>query len=124
MKKLICLGTAPFFLALCLFSFPARAVAQSEKAPVRTVNRNLSDQERQGEGVFLQRCSLCHLPKVTKPYKSFGPSLTGVLKGASPAKEKGIRQFISLGVPDKMPGFQYALTSNDMDDLIAYLKTL
>jgi len=126
MKNAIFLAVASLTLVFCLLSWLPRVSAQSEseEPPVRSVNTHLTDSERRGEGLFLQRCSLCHLPKVSKPYKSFGPNLTGVLKGATPAKEKAVRLFINNGVPDQMPGFQYALNSSDMDDLINYLKTL
>ena len=115
-------------LAICLLLLAGSVPAQSQDKPQAAAspkaNPHLSEQEIRGEGLFLQRCSLCHLDKVVKPYKSFGPSLAGILKGASPAKERTIRLFISTGVPDKMPGFQYGLSPDDFNDLIAYLKTL
>lgn len=115
-----------------LFWWPGTVTGQSQTAQSQkhaasaatTPGQHMTAQEIRGEGLFLQRCSLCHLDKTVKPYKSFGPSLTGRLKGASPAKEKGFRLLISSGVPDKMPGFQYALNPDEFDDLIAYLKTL
>ncbi len=118
------LGSTCLFLAISIQVFPGIVAAQSPKASSSDASPRLSEQEIRGEGLFLQRCSLCHLPKVVKPFKSFGPSLTGVLKGASPAKEKTVRLFISTGVPAKMPGFQSALKPDQFDDLIAYLKTL
>jgi mono/diheme cytochrome c family protein len=85
--------------------------------------------------LFLQRCSVCHLPKEVKPtfdvpqelwwktLPSYGPSLTGVFKNAKPDREKFIREAIAKGGPN-MPGFQYGLEPKDIDALIAYLKTL
>jgi len=38
-------------------------------------------------------------------------------------KERAVREIILKGGP-RMPGFQYGLTPNEVDDLVAYLKTL
>jgi len=104
--------------------------AQSEpNAPAAT---NLSDQEARGKHLFLQNCSLCHLAtyakmadwkEVDSTPRPVGPRLTGVLKGATPGKEKGVRTVILNG-STKMPGFQYALQPKQVDDLVAYMKTL
>lgn len=82
-------------------------------------------QERRGEGLFLQRCSLCHLPRKLKfgSPAVVGPSLAGQFKDATPEQMKVLRGFILKGGPD-MPGFQYGLEPKEIDDLIAYLKTL
>ena len=87
--------------------------------------QKLTEQERRGAGLFLQRCSVCHLSMKSKSKltPSFGPPLAGVFKGASPAKEKALRELISKGT-DKMPGFQYGLEPKELDDVIAYLKTI
>jgi len=106
--------------ALCLLCLPARLGAQSGKTDT---GKRLNAQETRGEGIFLQHCSLCHLPKLVKPHKSVGPSLTGVLKDASPEQEKAIREFILTGT-DNMPGFRYGLKPAEVDDLIAYIKAL
>ena len=110
--------------------------------------QKLTAQQSNGERVFVQRCSLCHLqrrlkdfspaPAGTNPPSLFkcipsssntacpatvGPNLAGVFKGASPAKEKALRQLIEKGTQN-MPGFQYGLEPKEMDDVIAYLKTM
>ncbi|OFW16203.1 MAG: hypothetical protein A3H27_18115 [Acidobacteria bacterium RIFCSPLOWO2_02_FULL_59_13] len=110
-------------LAACLLLIPSKVPAQSQITADAEANPRLNEQEMRGSGIFLQRCSLCHLPKLTRPYKPFGPILTGVLKGAPAAKENIVRQLILLG-SEKMPGFRYGLSTSEMDDLIAYLKTL
>lgn len=89
---------------------------------------DLTAQARRGEGLFLQRCSLCHLPK-SQPAKappsvlSLGPSLSTLLQGATPQKERSVREFIQKGSP-RMPGFQYGLEPQELDDLMSFLKTL
>jgi len=110
----------------------ANLLAQSKPAtkwPATLFKRNpqLSAQEKRGEHWFLQRCSICHLAAYTKsdpagePNK--GPSLEGLLKGASPEKDQAVRELIGKGTLN-MPGFQYALEPKDLDELIAYMKTL
>jgi mono/diheme cytochrome c family protein len=85
----------------------------------------MSQSETRGEGLFLQRCSLCHLPRFMKfgSPPVVGPSLSGVFKKASPDEEKTLRQFIQKGTAD-MPGFRYGLSATEMDELVSYLKTL
>ena len=100
--------------------------AQTGPGTKKTLTENrLNEQETRGEGLFLQRCSLCHLPRKLKfgSPPTVGPSLSGAFKGATPEVEKALRQFILKGSSD-MPGFQYGLEPKEMDDLISYLKTL
>lgn len=99
--------------------------AQDKSAVAHSTAVQLSDQERRGEGFFLQRCSLCHLPRKLKfgSPPVVGPSLAGLFKDATPEQMKILRGFILKGGPN-MPGFQYGLETKEIDDLIAYLKTL
>jgi mono/diheme cytochrome c family protein len=103
----------------------ARSKAQDKAVQPRSTVVQLSDQERRGEGFFLQRCSLCHLPRKLKfgSPPVIGPSLAGLFKDAAPDQMKVLRGFILKGGPN-MPGFQYGLEPREIDDLIAYLKTL
>jgi hypothetical protein len=52
-----------------------------------------------------------------------------LFKDASPTREVDVREMIqtgtlSLSKPLRMPGFRYGLDSKQLDELIAYLKTL
>jgi len=100
-------------------------LAQGKPAATLPVAEKLSEEAERGEGLFLQRCSLCHLPRKLKfgSPPVIGPSLSGQFKDATPDQLKILRGFILKGGPD-MPGFQYGLEPKDVDDLIAYLKTL
>lgn len=100
-------------------------LAQNKPDSTQPVAEKLSEDARRGEGLFLQRCSLCHLPRKLKfgSPPVIGPSLSGQFKDASPDQMKILRGFILKGGPD-MPGFQYGLDPKEVDDLIAYLKTL
>jgi mono/diheme cytochrome c family protein len=99
--------------------------AQDKAVESHSAVPNLTEQARRGEGFFLQRCSLCHLPRKLKfgSPPVIGPSLAGQFRDATPDQMKVLRGFILKGGPD-MPGFQYGLEPNEVDDLIAYLKTL
>jgi mono/diheme cytochrome c family protein len=103
----------------------ANLPAQSKPAATLLGAEKLNEQETRGEGLFLQRCSLCHLPRKLKfgSPPVVGPSLSGQFKDATPDQLKILRGFILKGGPD-MPGFQYGLEPKEVDDLIAYLKTL
>jgi mono/diheme cytochrome c family protein len=110
----------------CIFfgSF-SRLSAQNKPSAVAPGAAKLSEEATRGENLFLQRCSICHLPRKLKfgSPPVVGPSLSGQFKSATPDQMKVLRNFILKGGPD-MPGFQYGLEQNEVDDLIAYLKTL
>jgi mono/diheme cytochrome c family protein len=78
-----------------------------------------------GEAWFYQRCSLCHVGRIVKDdkYEPMAPRLDGVLKGASPDREKAVRSFIQAGSL-RMPGFRHNFTATEFEELMAYLKTL
>jgi len=99
--------------------------SQSKPAATAPAIEKLNDLETRGQGLFLQRCSLCHLPRKLKfgSPPVIGPSLSGQFKDATHDQLKILRGFILKGGPD-MPGFQYGLEPKEVDDLIAYLKTL
>ena len=85
----------------------------------------LTAQQSRGEALFVQRCSVCHLPRKIKtgspPMK--GPDLKGVFnKNLSPTDEELLMNQIRKGSPN-MPGFQYGLDAKEMEDLVAFLKT-
>ena len=114
-------------LGLAMFYAPdsAHLLAQNAPATNAPASPKLNEQETRGENLFRQRCSLCHLPRKLKfgSPAVIGPDLAGLFKEASPDKMKLLRGAILKGSPD-MPGFQYGLEPKEVDDLIAYLKTL
>jgi mono/diheme cytochrome c family protein len=114
-----------FWLAAICSCGTAKLLAQAKPAAGPRGAEKLSDDVRRGEGLFLQRCSLCHLPRKLKfgSPPVIGPGLNGQFKDATPDQMKVLRGFILKGGPD-MPGFQYGLEPQEVDDLIAYLKTL
>ena len=96
----------PFFLAQPL-------AAQTVSA------KGLSETEKVGLRLFVQRCSVCHL--AVPQYKPYAPLLDQeVVKARG---DDAIRKFILQGSP-RMPGFQYNLKPPDIDQIISYLKTV
>ncbi len=97
---------------------PASAQRSSPRA-------SLSPAQLAGKKLFLQRCSVCHLPPLNVPQdpdpKPYGPLLSGSVRGAE--KESRARNIILKGTA-RMPGFQYGLKLNQIDALIEYLKIL
>ena len=123
--KVLSYAAVTFLVAGCFF-LPNRLPAQSIRTSSPEPGHALSEQQVRGEGLFLQRCSLCHLAQAQRlipDSRPYGPSLVGLLRDAGAAKEKAVREIILKGGP-RMPGFQFGLTAEQMGDLTAYLKTL
>ena len=118
----------PLLLFVALFASARGVIAQSKPPGLPMPNPNLNDQEKRGQHLFIQRCGLCHQSKYSKSRSDSEPpavwaNLEGLLKDAKPEKERTVREFILKGTLN-MPGFQYALEPKEVDDLIAYMKTL
>jgi mono/diheme cytochrome c family protein len=106
-----------------LFSLaqPARSQQSASPAPA------LTEKQRAGRILFMQNCAFCHLPyrtedKTGKAIDSIGPNLKGLLQKDKPLPDAAIRTFITKGVPQKMPAFQYGLDPKEVDTIIEYLK--
>jgi mono/diheme cytochrome c family protein len=98
-------------LLLCLAAaWPLAATAQPT---------DLTAQQRHGRQLMVQSCGVCHLPADLNA-KPFGPPLN---KAAANGDDSLMRAFILTGGPD-MPGWKYYLSSTDIDDIIAYARTV
>jgi mono/diheme cytochrome c family protein len=89
----------------------------------------LNPQQWAGRRLFLQNCAICHLarpdnPKSTEAGSAYGGDLTGLFEGQRPMTEEAVQTFIQQGLPKKMPGFQYGMKLDEIQNIIAYLKTL
>jgi len=89
----------------------------------------LNEQQTKGKTLYNQNCRLCHTPDMVKakdptPGESVGPSLVGVFGPPRSRPEAVVKVFVQQGVPNKMPGFRYGLQPEEIDAIIAYLKTL
>ncbi len=99
--------SAAAFLVLVLFS----QFAASQPA--------LNERELHGMRLFNQSCRVCHTkPQMTSP--QYAPVLSRVSLGGS---DGALRAFIANGSA-KMPGFKYHFKPDEIDAIVAYLKTL
>jgi mono/diheme cytochrome c family protein len=87
----------------------------------------LSAQQASGRKVYDAECDRCHEPYSTRGKK--GPGLKGVFQhkylslSGLPANDDRVTDIIRLG-RGEMPGYTQKLSSQDVQDLLAYLHTL
>jgi len=87
----------------------------------------LNSQQAAGRKIYDNYCDRCHRPYSTKGKK--GPGLKGVFQNkflpqtGLPANDERVTDIIRNGRPD-MPGYSQVLTSQDIQDLLAYMHTL
>ncbi len=107
------------------------AVRPAQKAKPKTKSPSESSIAA-GKSLFEKNCAMCHLTDDVKT--KFGPGLKGLFKNKDlpashkPVTESNVREQIAKGSPDAkpmpMPAFAEKLSAQEMDDLLAYLKTL
>jgi len=83
-------------------------------------DKSLSASEKSGQKLFLQRCALCHAGYAPL-YRTYGPPLDKEI--VADRGEKTVRAKIMDGSV-AMPGWKYSLKPADVDNIIAYLKTV
>jgi mono/diheme cytochrome c family protein len=82
---------------------------------------SLSEDELNGKKLFVQRCALCHDLLGQPATATVGPWVD-----AETVKSRGearVREQILKG-SRRMPGWQYTLDARQVDQMIAYLKTV
>jgi mono/diheme cytochrome c family protein len=109
-QVLFFLGVAVFFSSI---SLPLRAQQPKSDSP-------LTDTQKEGRRIFLQRCAVCHTPP-TVVAKRYGPAL---YKEIVEDNDDNIRETIMEGREALMPGFRYTLARPEIDSIIEYLKTV
>ncbi len=80
---------------------------------------NLTDQQKLGRQVFAQSCGVCHLPP-SLGARTYGPALN---KDAGGGDNDVMREFVENGTP-RMPAFKYYLKPQEIDAIIAYVRTV
>ena len=87
----------------------------------------LNPQQSAGRRIYDDRCDRCHEPYSTRGKK--GPGLKGMFQhkylslSGLPANDERVTDIIRLG-RNEMPGYSQTLSSQDIQDLLAYLHTL
>jgi mono/diheme cytochrome c family protein len=80
---------------------------------------NLDATQRQGEHLFNQSCRVCHAkPQLTSV--QYGPVLS---RDSASGDQRAMREIIANGTP-RMPGFKYHFKPEQIDAIVAYLKTV
>ena len=106
-----------------LMSLSALACVLASGVHAQQVSPNgKSEQVTAGKKRFVQRCSVCHLPPLgpgaNRPYARL---LNEYIK--SPDSVTRAREVIQKGTAG-MPGFQYTLQPDEIENVIAYIGTL
>lgn len=109
------------FVLACASLCPVALGAQEPRGAAAGVPQ--TDQHFRGEALFLKNCALCHIHTAQKARLKIQSSteLVGLFKRPT-TTEDAVRRVLQNGVSGLMPTFQYALSSSEMDDLIAYLR--
>ena len=104
-----------------LFAMAIFGIFAGSSLPAQDAYRkgSLTDAEFNGKKMFQQRCAVCHMPLVDDG-RTYGPALSSESVNG---KEPVVREFIRRGTA-RMPGFQYGLEPQEIDDIITYLKTV
>jgi mono/diheme cytochrome c family protein len=114
-------GALAFVAACVLF-----AVGCGDDRPKTNAELGLNDQQAAGRAIFDHYCAACHNAYSSRGNK--GPGLKNLFKrqylpSGLPANDNFVRQTINGG-RNMMPPFGDALTSDQLDALMAYLHTL
>ena len=102
-----------WMLLLSFAAWPQLAVAQQAAVP-------LNDKELAGRNLFAQHCIVCHVKVQLAAGGQYGPILS---KDSLGGMADVMREFISGGTPN-MPGFKYMFRPEQIDSLVAYIKTI
>ena len=79
----------------------------------------LNAKELSGMQLFNQHCRVCH----TKPLLTAGQYGPVLSKSSLGGDAQALHDFIANGAP-KMPGFKYSFASEQIDAIVAYIKTV
>lgn len=116
-------------LATTLLVLPALSSSPSDKHKSKGAS---GGNAAKGGAVFKANCNMCHNPDSTET--KIGPGLKGLFKNKElpashmPATVDAVRAQIEKGNPNAkpmpMPAFADKLNKGDIENLLAYLKTL
>lgn len=117
--------------ALLMLTAAALAVGQAKdtKAPAKKPTANAQQAAgdvKKGKQVYEDFCGVCHFS--TNRAKKIGPGLRGIYRrgkfaDGKKADDPTMREWVIKGGVD-MPSFEDTLTKEQIEDLLAYLKTI
>jgi hypothetical protein len=91
------------------------------QALVRSAAVPLTESQRKGRTLWVQRCAFCHDGVGTPTYNTLGPYLDAEL--VARRGDSAVRGKILKG-SSTMPAFEWALKPGQADQLISFLKTI
>ena len=95
-------------------------LALAAAAPlIASAQTNLTPGQARGRVIITQNCNICHLPQ-NPGSQTYGPLLN---KDSANGDDALMKTVIQNGLV-KMPGWKYTLNDNQINDVIAYIKTL
>ena len=97
--------------------------AKASEAKPQSAKPIASGNAAEGKALYEAKCSVCHQPDLAGKPPIF-PSLQGIIQRKG---EAHTRSTITNGVPDArpmMPAFGDRITSEDIDNLVAFLRTV
>ena len=89
----------------------------------------LTGAEKSGRKIFQTRCAMCHVGQepaveLSSPNTERRPATMGpLLSRTNTSNEAALRQKIKDG-SQRMPGYKYTLTDEQVDQVIAFMKTI
>jgi mono/diheme cytochrome c family protein len=98
----------------------ASLVLCAQGAHAQQAEPALSAKELVGRALFTQSCVVCHVKTQITTAGHFGPALS---KASLGGQDDIMREVISNGTPN-MPGFKYHFKPDQIDAVVAFLKTL
>ena len=119
-------GTTRLVFLACALAFPLSLAAQEGEGGGSslgvTVGKLQTDEQKRGDAIFHKNCHLCHISTAQKrELKIVSTELVGLFMKPN-ASEQVVRQLVQVGIPRRMPSFQYTLNASELTDLIAYLR--
>ena len=116
-------GSCGIFAAALLLGASLQAQAQSQGNSPPSMSARM---ERAKE-IFQDYCFLCH-DQASERVKPLGPSLNGLFQRQTlivgkPVNEANVAEVIKTGPTPGMPAFRYALSDQEISDLVEFLKT-
>ena len=113
-------------VSVVILAFLALAGCDAERRQ-SDAELGLNPQQAEGRKLYDNYCDRCHEPYSNRGKK--GPPLKGIFQhkylslSGLPANDERVTDIIRLG-RNEMPGYSQTLSSQDIQDLLAYLHTL
>lgn len=117
-------------LGISALSLSGLAFAQEKTAPTKTGvggAKNSAAAAARGKEVFDKKCAICHYPE--SDAKKIGPGLKGISKrgtftvNQNKVTDESLKTWIENG-DTLMPPFKEVLEAPQIQDVVAYVKTL